>query len=552
VNPPPPDPTRQEELSGIGAHLSKPASRTPQPTTRKSQPPMAGKSNTVGARKSQPPAGRKSVPPAASLQPGPLTTRPPRVATMGATRAPAAHAPKKPSRVPLPGVRPSQSPTGPAAPMAAGRIVGRYKLLVPIGAGGMAQVWAARPETAGLARTVAIKLVLPDYAADSEYERMFVDEAMVASAIRHPNVCETLELGRDGDLIFMVLEWIAGESLSGLLQQSGTLQPVPDPIAARIVAEGCAGLHAAHEALGADGEPLGIVHRDVSPPNILISTTGHVKVSDFGIAKARYQLHSKTRTGEIKGKFAYIPPEQILGRGVDRRADVYAMGCVLYIATLGLRPFGGGASALGKIVQGKYLRPSEIRSNYPPGLEAIVLRALASDPAQRFQTADELRVALEQWLMAESEIVMESDVANVVRQRISKERRMVIDAVMSSGRALPEALAAQLLSRNDRTQTPTANSRVFIAAPRPRVRLSSRAPAAAPAVGPAVEDVDLESSPTWRPPKKGPGEHTDPGGYEAPPHLPMDFHPDEGESTVRNKQQVFASSRPPAKNGSNS
>jgi serine/threonine-protein kinase len=136
------------------------------------------------------------------------------------------------------------------------------------------------------------------------------------------------------------------------------------------------------------------VHRDVSPPNILISTTGHVKVSDFGIAKARYQLHSKTRTGEIKGKFAYIPPEQILGRGVDRRADVYAMGCVLYIATLGLRPFGGGASALGKIVQGKYLRPTEIRSNYPPGLEAIVLRALASDPAQHFQTADELRLAL--------------------------------------------------------------------------------------------------------------------------------------------------------------
>ena len=550
MNPPPPDPTRQEEpSSGVSAFMSKPASRTPQPTTRKSQPPAAGKANAPGARKSQPPAARKSVPPAAPPHGDPLTTRPPRATApmTSATRAPVAHAPKKPSRAPLPGTH-SQNPAAPSAPMAPGRIVGRYKLLVPIGAGGMAQVWAARPETVGLARTVAIKLVLPDYAADSEYERMFVDEAMVASAIRHPNVCETLELGRDGDLIFMVLEWIAGESLSGLLQQSGTLQPLPDPIAARIVAEGCAGLHAAHEALGADGEPLGIVHRDVSPPNILISTTGHVKVSDFGIAKARYQLHSRTRTGEIKGKFAYIPPEQILGRGVDRRADVYAMGCVLYIATLGLRPFGGGASALGKIVQGKYLRPSEIRSNYPPGLEAIVLRALASDPAQRFQTADELRVALEQWLMAESEVVMESDVAEVVRQRISKERRMVIDAVMSSGRALPEALAAQLLSRGDRTQTPTANSRVFIAAPRPRVRLSSRAPAA-PSGSPAVGD-DSESSPTWRPPKKG--EHTEPGDYDAPDPMPMDFHPEEGESTVRNKRQVFASSRPPAKNGSSS
>jgi len=536
VNPPPPN-ARQEEASGSGSHASKSGAR---------------KSQSPPARKSVPPSARKSVPPPRVSQSGVPTAQPPRqrAALESAANAPAAYAPKKPQRSPLPVPRTTQEPAASAVAMAPGRVVGRYKLLVPIGAGGMAQVWAARPETAGLARTVAIKLVLPDYASDSEYERMFVDEAMVASAIRHPNVCETLELGRDGDVLFMVLEWIAGESLSGLLQQSGTLQPMPDPIAARIVAEGCAGLHAAHEALGADGEPLGIVHRDVSPPNILISTTGHVKVSDFGIAKARYQLHSKTRTGEIKGKFAYIPPEQILGRGVDRRADVYAMGCVLYIATLGLRPFGGGASALGKIVQGKYLRPTEIRPSYPPGLEAIVLRALASDPAQRFQTADELRVALEGWLMAESEIVMESDVAEIVRQRISKERRMVIDAVMTSGRALPEALAKQLLTR-DRTQTPTANSRVFIAAPRPRVRLSSRAPAPPPSPGPEASDDDFESSPTWRPPKQPSGEHTDPGGYEAPP-VPMDFHPEEGESTVRNKQQVFASSRPPAKNRSGS
>jgi eukaryotic-like serine/threonine-protein kinase len=427
----------------------------------------------------------------------------------------------------------------------AGHVVGRYKLLVPIGAGGMAQVWAARPESAGLARTVAIKLVLPDYAADGEYERMFVDEAMVASAIRHPNVCETFELGRDEDLLFMVLEWIAGESLSGLLQQNGALHPMPDPIAARIAAEACAGLHAAHEAIGADGEPLGIVHRDVSPPNILISTTGHVKVSDFGIAKARYQLHSKTRTGEIKGKFAYIPPEQILGRGVDRRADVYAMGCVLYIATLGLRPFGGGASALGKIVQGRYLKPTEIRASYPPGLEAIVVKALASDPTQRFQTAEEMRAAIDHFLMSVGEVVMESDVAEVVRQRISKERRMVIDAVTTSGRALPEALAKRLLSRNDRTHTPTANSRIFSPAPKPRVRLSTPPPPKPP------QGAELEDSlPTWRPPKKD-GEATDPGGRAARDRVPMDFHPDEIESTVRNKQMVFASSRPPAKrNGS--
>lgn len=326
----------------------------------------------------------------------------------------------------------------------------------------MAQVWTAKPEGGGLARTVAIKLVRPEYAADDEYSRMFIDEAMVASSIHHPNVCEIYELGRDGDLLFMVLEWVAGDSLSGLVQRGAELQPLPDQVAARIVADACAGLHAAHEAIGPDGQPLGIVHRDVSPPNILVSMHGHVKVSDFGIAKARHQLHSKTRTGEIKGKFAYIPPEQIMGRGVDRRADVYAMGCVLYVATLGLRPFGGGATALGKIVQGKYRRPSELRADYSRELEAIVVRALAADPNQRYQTAEEMRIALEQWMLTSSSMVVPGDVARVVRERMNPERRKLVEAVMSSSRALPETLAYQLLVMQDKTDTPTATSGLIV------------------------------------------------------------------------------------------
>jgi hypothetical protein len=160
-----------------------------------------------------------------------------------------------------------------------------------------------------------------------------------------------------------------------------------------------------------------------------------------------------------------------------------------------------------------------------------------------------MRTAIEHFLMSAGEVVMESDVAAVVRERLSKERRMVIDAVMTSGRALPEALAKQLLTRRDRTQTPTANSRVFLTAPQPRMRLSSPPPK-----GAAPDDDDAQ--PTWRPPKKdGDGhddEHGDSGEYDGENRLPMDFHPEEGESTVRNKQQVFASSRPPRakKNGS--
>jgi eukaryotic-like serine/threonine-protein kinase len=437
-----------------------------------------------------------------------------------------------------------------------GRKIGRYKLLFPIGAGGMAQVWAARPDSAGLARTVAIKLVLPDFGMDPEYERMFVDEAMVASSIHHPNVCETLELGRDGDLLFMVLEWVAGESLSGLLQKGpGELKPLPDGVAARIVADGCAGLHAAHEAIGPDGQPLGIVHRDVSPPNILISMHGHVKVSDFGIAKARYQLHSKTRTGEIKGKFAYIPPEQILGRGVDRRADIYAMGCVLYCATLGLRPFGSGASALGKIVQSKYMLPSAIRKGYPEALEQIIVRALAPDPNKRFQTADEFRNALEEWLMSRSELVVESEIARIVNERLSPERRTVIEAARNTARALPEALAYRLLSRKDKTSTPTANSQVFsnplvpgsssqsFSSPRvPKQRLGTPQP---PPYAPPL-DQDPDATPTWRPPVKSHDEGTGPSNPQSSPGF--DFM--EADSTVRDRVgKVILSSRPPKKSG---
>ncbi|MFO7178896.1 MAG: serine/threonine-protein kinase [Pseudomonadota bacterium] len=361
----------------------------------------------------------------------------------------------------------------------AGKRVGRYSLLFPIASGGMAQVWAAKPEGGGLARTVAIKLVRPEYASDEEYARMFIDEAMVASSIHHPNVCEIHELGRDGDLLFMVLEWVAGDSLSGLVQRGSELRPLPDAIAARIVADACAGLHAAHEAIGPDGQPLGIVHRDVSPPNILVSVHGHVKVSDFGIAKARHQLHSRTRTGEIKGKFAYIPPEQILGRGVDRRADIYAMGCVLYVATLGLRPFGSGAGALGKIVRGKFRLPRELREDYPEGLEAIIVKALATDPTKRYQTADEMRLALEQWLVTSGHVVVHGDVSRVVRERMTPERRKLVEAILSSSRAVPEALAQQLLTlaTQEKTDTPTATSGLVMQPPgfREKIRSMARA-----------------------------------------------------------------------------
>jgi serine/threonine protein kinase len=329
----------------------------------------------------------------------------------------------------------------------------------------MAEVWAAKPEgKLGLSRTVAMKVVRAEYAADAEYTRMLIDEATVASAIHHPNVCDLLELDRHEDVIFMVMEWVAGDSLAGLLHKGADLAPLKYHLAARIVADACAGAHAAHEATDQEGSQLGIVHRDISPPNILLSLAGQVKVSDFGIAKARYQLHSRTKTGEVKGKFAYIPPEQIIGGEVDRRADVYALGCVLYVATLGLRPFGSGPQAMRKILEGEYRKPRELKPTYPKDLEEIIVTALSQDAALRYPTAEEMRLALETWLANRERAVGAAEMAHLVQRRLSPEKRAAIEELRKLSRVATLNTLAHGLQAVEREQTPTAGSG-FVRAP---------------------------------------------------------------------------------------
>jgi eukaryotic-like serine/threonine-protein kinase len=360
---------------------------------------------------------------------------------------------------------------GPAG-LKPGAHLGRYRLLAPLASGGMAHVWAAKPEgKIGFSRTVALKVVRTEYSADAEYTRMLIDEAQVAGAIHHPNTCELYELDEDQGMLFMVMEWVAGDSLAGLMHRPANaealpypfagiaLEPLPYSVAARIVSDACAGVHAAHEARDQEGNPLNIVHRDISPPNILVSLEGQVKVSDFGIAKARYQLHARTRTGEVKGKFAYIPPEQIIGKGVTRRADVYALGCVLYVATLGLRPFGSGPSAMPKILQGDYKRPSQLLPSYPEGLEAIVVKAVSRNQDDRYATAEELRHVLEEWLTESQVVITPADVARVVRERLDEDKKRTIEALRNTNKPLLYAMAARVERElGEVTQTPTAAS----------------------------------------------------------------------------------------------
>jgi serine/threonine-protein kinase len=278
-------------------------------------------------------------------------------------------------------------------------LAGRYAIYGEIAAGGMATVHFARLfGTAGFSRTVAIKRLHAQLAKDPEFVAMFLDEAHLAARIRHPNVVPTLDVVSMQGEIFIVMEYVQGESLwrlLGIKMENTGGRSVPARVASSIVAGVLHGLHAAHEATNDEGEPLGIVHRDVSPQNVLVGRDGVARVLDFGIAKARDRIHA-TRDGMLKGKVSYMAPEQILGK-TDRRSDVYAAGVVLWEALAGKKLFvADGDFAIADLVRaGDIAPPSSITPDLPPALDAIVMRALAKSPDDRFATAHEMAIALE-------------------------------------------------------------------------------------------------------------------------------------------------------------
>jgi len=303
-----------------------------------------------------------------------------------------------------------------------GTRLGRYELLLPVAKGGMARVWAARQHgQRGFSKLVALKTILPHLAREAEFERMFLDEARIASMVHHPNVCEIYELAEDQHVLYLAMEWVAGDSLMHVLRARRPQGEAIDwRVAARIMADACAGLHAAHELTDDDNRPLNVVHRDVSPHNILVSVDGHVKVADFGVAKALGQMHQQTAAGQIKGKVAYMAAEQITGTAVDRRSDVFALGVCLYEATTGEQPFKGDGDhqVMHALLTSSYVQPMRLIQGFPPGLDRILTCALSLQPEQRFATAQEMRLALEEWLAKTGPMVTAGHVAAVVRERI--------------------------------------------------------------------------------------------------------------------------------------
>jgi eukaryotic-like serine/threonine-protein kinase len=290
-----------------------------------------------------------------------------------------------------------------------------------IARGGMATVWAARQHGArGFNRLVALKTVLPELAAP-DLDTMFLDEARVTARIHHPNVCEVFELIEHQGVLALSMEWVDGDTLNNILSGQPK-DPALDPrVAAQIMGHVACGLHAAHELGDERGAPLQLVHRDVSPQNILISRNGHVKVTDFGVAKALGGVRESTAVGKVKGKLSYMSPEQAQGKLLDRRSDIFSLGVVLYVATVGSHPFRRAGESrhqqLSRLVMNRIKPPSELVPDYPPELEAILMRALERDPDQRYGTADEMARALFDWVLATGPSVTEHHIARLVLDR---------------------------------------------------------------------------------------------------------------------------------------
>ena len=340
----------------------------------------------------------------------------------------------------------------------------------------MGSVWVAREESpaSGKERLVAIKVMRPEFAAHSNFRAMFLNEGQLVRSIEHDNVVRVYEVAEHEGVLWLTMEWVEGESLETLFSEAAKRRPIPAEMAVRIIADTAKGLHAAHELRGWDGELEGIVHRDVSPHNILIGLDGRIKVADFGLAKAT-ESSGMSLTEAPHGKYSYMSPEQARGQNVDRRSDVFSLGVVLYELTTGERLFKGvdRHHTLGLVMQCKVAPPRSKNPKYSAGLEAIVMQALANKPDDRFQSADAMRLALERHLVQERTLVSAGSVAallrRVVGKRLELQRSAIHDALLATvGHVNAELLPdTTLLTGPAQASEPSEPSRSSISHPAP-------------------------------------------------------------------------------------
>ncbi len=316
------------------------------------------------------------------------------------------------------------------------QLIGRYELLTRLATGGMAELFLARERgLAGLERIVVVKRILPHLADQESFVEMFLREARIVARLSHPNVVQIYELGQESQTYHIAMEYIHGSTVRELLllaQKQGRVMPID--VATTIAEQSCRGLHAAHELCDLDGQPLGLVHRDVSPHNLMCTTDGHVKLLDFGVAKSTSASVEATYSGNLKGKFAYLSPEQCLHEPLDRRSDVFAMGIVMWEMCTMRRLFKRKTELemMQSITGGKVPEPKKFRPDLPDPIQEVIMRALAVDRNDRFESAEAMRRALSEASQASGLSIDEGPVVDfmdeVAGERLAERQATVESA----------------------------------------------------------------------------------------------------------------------------
>lgn len=325
----------------------------------------------------------------------------------GVVRSPAADAEDRPS--------PAKSSFPPDATLPAICDFGRFELLGRLAFGGMAEIFLAREHVAEAmaSRYLVVKRILPHVADDQQFMEMFLDEARLAMQLSHPNICHIYEFGEEDHHSFIAMEWVNGVTLGKLIRRARKEGGVPPAFVARVIAKIAGALHHAHRARDQMGRPLGIVHRDVSPHNVMVAYDGAVKLLDFGIAKASSH-QSKTAAGVIKGKFAYMAPEQCLGKDLDGRCDVFALGVCFYEALTGKHLYHQKTEyeTMRAVIDGPIPSIRDANADLPIELDAIVQKALHKDREERFESAGAMENALEEWLAESRQVVTDAKLSD--------------------------------------------------------------------------------------------------------------------------------------------
>jgi eukaryotic-like serine/threonine-protein kinase len=301
---------------------------------------------------------------------------------------------------------------------------GRYELLKKLAAGGMGQVYLARQKgPVGFQKLLVVKRLLPHLSEDDEFIQMFLDEARIAALLNHPNIAQIYDLGEVDGIYYIAMEYVHGEAIAEVnkraIQRKGSM---PLALKCRVISDAAAGLDAAHHARSPSGRKLALIHRDVSPQNVLVGFNGSVKLIDFGVAKATGKL-SQTTAGQIKGKHAYMSPEQAKGEPLDHRSDVFGLGTLFYELLTGTRLFKRESelATLKAVVSAKIPPPSEAAPAIPKALDAVVLKALARNRDERYATAGDMQLAIEDFLFKQQQPSTTAHLAAFMREIYAAE-----------------------------------------------------------------------------------------------------------------------------------